>query len=158
MVCTVVSFRATNSDSWSFCSADRAQHRSGTIVLKIIYCIRRRQGLSREQFLSHWLDVHGPIVLRHQETLRIARYQQTTPLEHDFSVRVERRGVLQPAYDGVAELYWANDADFRHAFTDQEALRIQKILADDERNFVDHAGSARWISREIVVIPGAPTP
>ena len=127
-------------------------------MFKIIYCMRRKPGITREQFLAHWLSVHGPIVVEHQSRLRIARYLQTTPLEDEFSTRVERRGVLQPAYDGVAELYWASDADFRHAFTDSEALRIQKILADDERNFVDHAGSACWISREIVVIPGAPAP
>lgn len=125
-------------------------------MFKIIYCIRRKAGLTREQFLSHWLGVHGPIVVENQAVLRIARYVQTTPLEHDFSARVERRGVLEPAYDGVAELYWADEADFRHAFADGEALRIQKILADDERNFVDHAGSARWISREIVAVPCAP--
>lgn len=130
----------------------------GGIVFKIIYCIRRKAGLTREQFLSHWLEFHGPIVVEHKAVLRIARYVQTTPLDDDFSKRVERRGVLQPAYDGVAELYWSSEPDFRHAFTDPEALRVQKILADDERNFVDHAGSARWISREIVVLPGAPTP
>ena len=35
---------------------------------------------------------------------------------------------------------------------------IQKILAEDERNFIDHAGSARWIGREIVVLPDVPAP
>ena len=93
-------------------------------MFKIIYCMRRKPGITREQFLAHWLSVHGPIVVEHQSRLRIARYLQTTPLEDEFSTRVERRGVLQPAYDGVAELYWASDADFRHAFTDSEALRI----------------------------------
>lgn len=127
-------------------------------VFKIIYCIRRKAGLTHEQFLLHWLGFHGPIVVEHNAVLRIARYVQTTPLDDDFSKRVERRGVLQSAYDGVAEMYWSNEPDFRHAFTDPEALRIQKILAEDERNFIDHAGSARWIGREIVVLPDVPAP
>ena len=121
-------------------------------MIKIVYCIRRKPSLSHEEFLAYWKNVHAPMVVEHQATLRIARYVQTEPVDHPLSARVERRQSLQEPYDGVAELFWATEEDLRHALQDDEAKRVQRILAADENHFIDHSRSARWIAAETTPI------
>lgn len=118
-------------------------------MIKVIYCIRRKAGMSREGFLEHWMKVHAPIVMRNREVLRLARYVQTLPISHRFGARVERPGVMLAPYDGVAELAWASLEDFHHAFESEAARMVQRELAEDEANFIDAAGSARWICDEV---------
>lgn len=88
----------------------------------------------------------------HRHTLRLAGYVQTSPIAHAYSARVERSDVFDLPYDGVAELYWASEQDMAHAFESSEARRVQKMLADDEKNFIDHGRSTRWIASEIAPI------
>lgn len=118
-------------------------------MIKVVYCMRRKAGLTHEQFLAHWSDVHVPIVMANLGLLRVCRYVRTVPQPHPYSARVERPGVMQPPYDGIAELAWENEEDMRFAFENEEALAVQRQLAKDETLFVDAAGSCRWVSREI---------
>ena len=46
-------------------------------MIKIVYCLRRKAGMSAEAFHDYWLNTHGPLVRRHAETLAIRRYVQT---------------------------------------------------------------------------------
>jgi len=118
-------------------------------MIKVVYCMRRKAGLSHEQFLAHWADVHVPIVMANLDVLRLSRYVRTMPLAHPFSARVERAGVMQAPYDGIAELTWASEEDMRLAFESPQALAVQRMLAQDEKLFVDAAGSCRWVSQEV---------
>lgn len=122
-------------------------------MIKVIYCIRRKSELSPEAFQEYWKNVHGKLLVKHQHTLRLVGYRQTSPLAHAFSARVERRHVLDLPYDGVAELHWANEEDMKHAFESTEARCVQRMLAEDEDNFIDHSHSTRWIASETVPIP-----
>ncbi len=90
---------------------------AGKKMIKVVYCMRRKQGLSHEEFLSHWADVHVPIVMANLDVLApCLGYVRTLPQAHPFSARVERAGVMQPPYDGIAELTWASEEDMRLAF------------------------------------------
>ncbi len=111
--------------------------------------MRRKLGLSHEQFLAHWAEVHVPMVMANLDVLRLCSYVRTLPVSHPFSVRVERAGVMQPPYDGIAELAWATEQDMGLAFESDEARAVQRLLAKDETLFVDAAGSCRWVSHEI---------
>lgn len=69
---------------------------------KLILCLRRKPGMSHEQFVAHWLETHSPLVLEHGA--RVAKYVQNV---------VDRR--LSPDavdYDGFAELHFATEDDF----------------------------------------------
>lgn len=118
-------------------------------MIKVVYCMRRKVGLSHQQFLAHWAEGHVPIVMANLDVLRLSAYVRTLPQPHPFSARVERTGLMQPPYDGIAELTWASEEDMRFAFESEEALAVQRLLARDETLFVDAAGSCRWVSREI---------
>jgi len=121
-------------------------------MIKVVYCIRRRADLSAHEFQRYWKEVHAPMLLEHSAALRLAAYVQTSPVTSAYSARVERAGVLDAPFDGIAELYWANEQDMRHAFESAEALCLQRRLAEDEVNFVDPARSARWIATEAAPI------
>ena len=92
------------------------------------------------------------MLLENSAALRLAAYVQTSPLASPYSARVERAGVLDTPFDGIAELYWANEHDLRTAFESAEALDVQRRLAEDEANFIDPARSARWVATEIAPI------
>ena len=116
-------------------------------MIEVVYCMRRKEGMTREAFLAHWQDVHAPIVVRNQRVLRVARYERIIPLQNAFSERVERRNGAQAPFDGVARLAWASEQDMRHSFEDEAALAVQRELARDEKAFVDIAASCRWVAR-----------
>lgn len=152
---------------WPLVNADRAVYYSAgpegytdfsryavttPALIKVVYCIRRRQGLSPVEFQRYWKEVHAPMMLRHAGALRLVGYVQTSPVENSWSSRVERPGVLETPFDGIAELYWASAQDMRHSFEAAEALTLQRELAQDEVNFIDHARSARWIATETAPI------
>lgn len=118
-------------------------------MIKVVYCMRRKVGISRQEFLAHWAEVHVPIVLANLEVLRLMRYVRTTPRDHPYSRRVERPDVMQPPYDGIAELTWASLEDIRLAFESEEARTVQRLLAQDEAHFIDHANSCRWVADEV---------
>jgi len=121
--------------------------------VKIVYCIRRRPGLSASEFQRYWKEVHAPMLLERATSLKLAGYVQTSPAGSPLSDRVERPGVLDTPFDGIAELYWASEQDMRHGFEAVDALILQRELAKDEANFIDHARSARWIATETAPIP-----
>jgi hypothetical protein len=116
-------------------------------MIEVIYCMRRKEGLSLEQFLDYWGGVHAPIVTQNLQTLRLAGYERIVPLRTPFSERVERRNSMQAPYDGIARLRWASEDDMRHSFEDEQALAVQRQLARDEAAFVDTANSCRWVAR-----------
>lgn len=121
-------------------------------MIKVIYCIRRREDLSPSEFQQYWKGVHGQLLMEHRQALRLAGYVQTSPLAHKYSPTVERPHALAAPFDGVAELYWASEDDMNYAFEDARALEVQKLLADDEKNFIDHKHSSRWIAHEVAPI------
>lgn len=109
--------------------------------------MRRKPGMSREDFLNHWRCVHAPMVLQNRAALKIAAYTQRVPLAHELSARVERAGRALAPFDGVAELCWEDEAAFRDGLSSSAAIAVQKALAADEENFIDVSASARWICR-----------
>jgi EthD domain len=49
-------------------------------MLKLIYCVKRRPELTREEFDRHWIEHHAPLVRAQRELLGIRRYIQTCPI------------------------------------------------------------------------------
>ena len=45
-------------------------------MLKLVYCLRRKQEMSVEDFQRYWRDVHAPLVAERAELLGIKRYVQ----------------------------------------------------------------------------------
>jgi uncharacterized protein (TIGR02118 family) len=103
-------------------------------MIKLVYCIGRKPGLSREEFIRYWAEVHGPI------GTRIPGLRQ---LVHSYALPAP--GDQRPAdFDGMAELW----------FDDLAALLAARHSPEwaastaDEINFVDPTRSAYFVSEE----------
>jgi uncharacterized protein (TIGR02118 family) len=97
-------------------------------MIKLSYCLRRKQGLSQEQFGRYWHDVHGPIGRRIPGLRRL----------------VQLHAVGDGGYDGIAEL-WFDDLAALEA-----ARRSPEWAAStaDEANFVDTSSSTVTVGVE----------
>lgn len=122
-----------------------------TQMVKISYLMRRKPGMTREQFLDYWSNQHPAAGGEGSfEALGVKRYVQTHTL--DLPVRkwvVNPREGLVPEFDGIAEL-WV-ERDFLE--TEWPTQKVQDLIAKfyaDELNFVDWSRSTILLSKELV--------
>ena len=105
-------------------------------MIKLVFCCRRKEGTSLEDFQRRWLEVHGPLVERVREQLpQMKRYVQShlIPGEASDGIRASR-GAGEP-YDGITEV-WFDDLDSIGGTTD-EARDAAVTLLRDEAEFLD---------------------
>jgi uncharacterized protein (TIGR02118 family) len=107
-------------------------------MIKLVYCISKKAGLTDDEFFRYWEDVHGPIGARIPGLRKLVQ-----------SRRLTRPGdKRRPDYDGVAELW----------FDDLEALLAARQSPEweastaDEANFIDHDRVAYFVSEERVIL------
>jgi uncharacterized protein (TIGR02118 family) len=125
-------------------------------MIKLVFMVRRREGITREEFQRYWKEEHAELVKRHAERLRIRRYVQTHARDTDLDgALAESRGSEPRQHDGVAELWWDSIDDLVQAATSEEGQAAQQALLEDERRFIDLPNSPIWLGEEIAVI-GAP--
>lgn len=43
-------------------------------MFKLTYCLRRKPGMTWDEFSTYWRDVHAPLVKERAEVLGIRRY------------------------------------------------------------------------------------
>jgi uncharacterized protein (TIGR02118 family) len=106
-------------------------------MIKLVYCITKKAGLTDEEFFHYWEHVHGPF------GARIPRLRKLVQ-SHRLSVPGDS---YRPDYDGMAELW----------FDDMEALLAArqspewKTSNDDEEDFIDHGNVAYFVSEEHMI-------
>ena len=123
-------------------------------MLKLVFCLRRRAGLSREEFQRYWRETHAPLVRSHAAALGLERYVQVHAAHDDLGALLRAsRGAPEP-YDGVAELWWKDRASFEAALATPAAQRAGAELLADERRFIDLASSPLWLGEEHPVVEG----
>ena len=121
-------------------------------AVKLTFCLHRLAHLTRAQFQDYWLNSHGPLVRNHATALGISRYVQTHAVETLFDAGLRgSRGAPEP-YDGIAELWWDDEAAFDRSMRDPAAREAGKILVADEKTFIDLARSPLWINRENEIV------
>jgi uncharacterized protein (TIGR02118 family) len=122
-------------------------------LIKLVFTIRRRPGMTREEFQRYWRNEHAQLVKRHAEVLRIRRYVQTHARVTDADGAISgARGSEPGQYDGVAEIWWESVEDLLEASASEQGQRAAAALLEDERRFVDLPNSPIWLGEENVVI------
>jgi uncharacterized protein (TIGR02118 family) len=122
-------------------------------MIKLVFMVRRREGMTQEEFQRYWREEHAELVKRHADVLGIRRYVQTHARDTDLDDALARSRRSEPRqYDGVAELWWDSIDDLAGAAASQEGQIAQQLLLEDERRFIDVANSPIWLGEEIVVI------
>jgi uncharacterized protein (TIGR02118 family) len=122
-------------------------------VIKLVFSLRRRPEMTREEFQDYWREQHAPLVARHAEALRIRRYVQTHARSSELAAaQSAARGSEPDVYDGQAELWWDSLEDVVAAASTPAGRQAAIELLEDERRFIDLEHSPMWIGEEHVVV------
>lgn len=107
-------------------------------MVKLVYCITRKPGLTDEEFFHYWKNVHGRL------GSRIPRLQKLVQ-SHRLLIAHDQH---HPDYDGVAELWFNNIGDLLAARQSAE----WKASSEDEVNFIDHNKTAYFVAEEHIIL------
>jgi uncharacterized protein (TIGR02118 family) len=121
-------------------------------MIKIVFCLRRRADLSREEFQGYWRTNHAPLVQSHADALGIRRYVQVHSIDDKISAAISGARHSPEPFDGVAEL-WLDSLDALIAAGSTDAGRTAAAaLLEDERRFIDLERSPLFLAEENVVV------
>lgn len=116
-------------------------------MLKLFAVLRRRPGMTTEEFATHWRDVHGPLIAGEPSLARhIVRYEQH--LRHAPEALSGTEDV-----DGVAVQWFSSMEEFL-GFVDEPAYA--ELIAPDERRFLDLDRLEYVITEEPTVVIDGP--
>lgn len=107
-------------------------------MIKLVYCISKKPGLTDREFFDYWKNVHGPIGARIPGVRKLVQCHRLTVAE----------GKHLPDYDGMAEL-WFDDVESLLAARKSAEW---KASSEDEANFIDHKKVAYFVSEEHVIM------
>lgn len=128
-----------------------------TPMIRLQFFLRRKAELSLQDFQSYWLNEHGPLVLGLAADLNILRYIQVHTLDVPMTTGINQRGgEMEPAYDGVAELWWDNEESLEQAMASEAGTAAGAALLQDEQKFIDLPHSPLYLAYEYPQIN--PTP
>lgn len=101
-------------------------------MIKFVGMLKRKPGISAEEFHHHWRNIHGPFVMGIPEFARYVRkYVQCHAMAAQTTVA--GAGPASP-FDGIAEIWFDSPEEMRKAFS--EPRYLSEIRAD-ERKFLD---------------------
>ena len=109
-------------------------------MIKVVYGFRKRHGISDEEFDRYWRDVHGQIGVRIPGLRRLV---QSRALRLSDDVR-------QPDFDGVAELWFEDEAALARARASEEWRQSTR----DEANFLDPSSTHYAVTEERTLFQG----
>ncbi|HSM32329.1 MAG TPA: EthD domain-containing protein [Woeseiaceae bacterium] len=112
-------------------------------MIKLIVAIRKREGMSVEEFQAHWRTRHAELVRNCPATARyIRKYVQCHTVPDQY-----QKGEV--AFDGTAELWFDNVADMEAFYSDPDYLRD---VQPDEPRFADMSKTVFFVTREEVIL------
>lgn len=121
-------------------------------MVKYVYCIRRREGMSPAEFHAYWRDRHAPLIRSLASRFGAVRYVQShtldTPLNAAFA---QSHGFHLEPFDGVTELWWTSMDDFVARNGSPDGLAAARVYQQDEANFIDFARSVAFLTEEHTV-------
>ena len=113
---------------------------AGQFVIKRASLLQRKPGMSHEEFVKHWVEVHAPMA---RACPGIGRYALT--IVKSASTRKDV-APYEIQVDGIAELWFKSQADF-DAYSTSPAT---KRLRDDGATFIGR--EIDFITEEKVII------
>ncbi len=112
---------------------------------KIVALVYRKAGINRDQFLSYWMNTHGPLML--QMAPGLLHYTQNVPNE---------AGANPEDPDGISEL-WFEDMDALQDYLSWRDTSDAAELRLDEDRFQDTQRTRTYVVEEHVFKRPAPT-
>ena len=119
-------------------------------MIRIVYLLRRKPGMSLSEFHRYWREEHGPLVAGHQKRIGALRYTQSHRMDDPSMEQgmASARGGMEPPYDGVAELWWESEDALSATLETEGGRAAAAALLEDEAKFIDLPNSPLWFTHE----------
>jgi len=109
-------------------------------MIKSVTLLTRKPGLTHEQFMRHWVEIHAPLALK---VPGIRHYVQTHLLEERTRPDIPSS---EAEIDGIAELWYDDRESMRKALASPEG----KALYADGALFIGQVKT--YTTQELIVI------
>jgi len=121
-------------------------------MVKLVFCLRRRDDVTEEEFHRYWLEEHGPLVAKHADALGVRRYIQVHTAFPGFNDALAAAREAPERFDGVAELWFDSAEALTGRASTEESRAAAQALLEDERRFIDHRRSPIFLTEEHPII------
>jgi uncharacterized protein (TIGR02118 family) len=111
-------------------------------MIKMIIALKRREGMSHEEFVHYQREIHRPLLASIPETRRYLR-------RFVVSYPIPAPDYPDPSYDSVVEA-WFDSVEDMHAFYFSENFLHE--VDPDHVNFIDLTSVGRIVAEEEVVV------
>ncbi len=116
-------------------------------MVTMIVFVRRKQGISREEFSRYWFERHAPLVLSTPEFMQhVRKYVQYHPAAGPTAAGSLFGDITD--YDGVGEIWFDSREAMNAALTEPRYL---EIMRPDELKFIDLEGCLSFVADERVI-------
>ena len=105
-------------------------------MIKAMSLIRRKPGLSREEFARHYEEVHVPLALKHFPFKRYVRNYVAGPDD-----------AAEPGFDCITEVWFETMEDCQAA-AEFSASDAYSVIAEDEERFMDRSRIVAFLVEE----------
>jgi uncharacterized protein (TIGR02118 family) len=116
-------------------------------MVKVSVILKRKPGVSVEEFRRYWRDVHGPLLLGQSSLMRhVRRYVQC----HSIADAFDGMPGVSSQFDGIAELWGDSVDDVKRGLADPA---YAQVIRPDEERFLDLPGCVFMVTEETVLKP-----
>jgi len=108
-------------------------------MIKAIALIKRKPGLSMDEFSRHYEEVHAPLALRHFPVIKryVRNYVSLPP------------GAEELEFDCITE-FWYENMEGLQAAIDTRRSEARQLMHDDEESFMDRSKMITFLVEEKV--------
>lgn len=117
-------------------------------MIKLVYCVRKRDDVSADEFYRYWLDEHGPLVRSFAKAIAALRYVQSHTVSPETNAELQASRGLAPPYEGITEVWWNSPEDMAAALGTKAGIEAGLALIEDEARFVDFSRSSVFMTEE----------
>ena len=128
-------------------------------MIRLVFALRRKSGMSVEEFQEHLVRKYGPLMASFGDVLGVRKYVQSVTLDGDPAVAgwiASRGSAMEPSYDAVSEVWWDTLEKLSATQSSSAGQEAWAALLAEEQRFVDHANSPLWLAHEYSQVNSLP--
>jgi len=118
-------------------------------MIKLLYLLRRRPGLTLREFQEHWGEHHRQFGIMDKNIRRYVQYHTLLedPIKEALAQAADSKVTVEP-YDGMAVAWWDSPEQLLQSM---ESDNVAAAL-EDEKHFIDHERSTALLADEHVIV------